>query len=308
MAQDVKREPPVRLPNPSAQPFVAALKTARFYTVIFFWVTMVCVLAYVAAFVLAEWANLYDMPAAEPAKAAPTKTSPAKAAPAGPVSWLGIFESTAAAAEPESKGGASFFGLEAAKKKAVRPETPQEPAAGPATKAAEPATPESATEGKIIAERPTLVPRASLTPDQQRRRAQYYHDLTVAVLPPLRIVGFLASILLGATLFVYLQITLLGRLAGIRHLTNAVFLLMVFWVTVMPWENVFPGFRVSAFYDFSQLLEAHASRLAGAAGNPWDTALYFGRFCVLPLVSLLLLACSGIRFAAGYHESVVANE
>ena len=298
MAQDVKREPPVRLPNPSAQPFVAALKTARFYTVIFFWVTMACVLAYVAAFVLAEWANLYDMPAAEPAKAAP----------AGPVSWLGIFESTAAAAEPESKGGTSFFGLEATKKKPAAPaETPQEPAAGPATKAAEPATPESATEGKIIAERPTLVPRASLTPDQQRRRALYYHDLTVAVLPPLRIVGFLASILLGVTLFVYLQITLLGRLAGIRHLTNAVFLLMVFWVTVMPWENVFPGFQVSAFYDFSQLLEAHASRLAGT-GNPWDTALYFGRFCVLPLISLLLLACSGIRFAAGYHESVVANE
>jgi len=299
MTQGLKREPPVRLPNPSAQPFVAALKTARFYAVIFFWVTMVCVLAYVATFVLAEWVGLFDVSAAEPVKAAP----------AGPVSWLGIFESAAAAAAPESKSGASFFGLEATTKKASPPaESPQEPAEpSPATSQKSP--PESVTEGKIVAERPTPpAPRTPVATRPKNRRAQYYHDLVAAVLPPLRIVGILASILLGVTLFVYLQITLLGRLAGIRSLTNAVFLLLVFWVTVMPWEDVFPGFQVSAFYHFSQLMEAHATRLTGSACGLPDTVLYYGRFFALPIASLLLLACSGIRFTAGYHESVVANE
>ena len=52
MAQDLKPTQPVRLPNPSAQPFVAALRTARLFAVVFFWITMVSVLLYVVAFVL----------------------------------------------------------------------------------------------------------------------------------------------------------------------------------------------------------------------------------------------------------------
>jgi len=61
MAQEQKRDQTVRLPNPSAQPFVAALKTVRFFAVVFFWGTMVCGLAHVAAFVLTEWVGLYSV-------------------------------------------------------------------------------------------------------------------------------------------------------------------------------------------------------------------------------------------------------
>ena len=61
MAIETKRDTPVRLPNPSAQPFVAALKTARFFAVVFFWVVFAAVVAHVAAFALTEWAGMYDV-------------------------------------------------------------------------------------------------------------------------------------------------------------------------------------------------------------------------------------------------------
>ena len=92
MAQEQKRDQMVRLPNPSAQPFVAALKTARFFAVLFFWVTMVCVLAHATTFFLMEWFGLYDVPAAE-ARAVPVPGSAVE-------TWLGLFEGTALAADP----------------------------------------------------------------------------------------------------------------------------------------------------------------------------------------------------------------
>lgn len=337
MAQEIKRDQTVRLPNPSAQPFVTALKTARFFAVLFFWVTMVCVLAHVAAFVAAEWVCLYDgsgevgpaapvevkpaAPAPAPTLTAPAATAPAAPAPATPApkpsatSWALPFERTALAAQAEptpaaptatgTGGGPGFFG--------VPPQPRKEGESSPA--AAPPATPSAVptkgadTEGKVVGQPETPVPeRLPLTPEQKRDRAEYYHDLTLNLLKPLRIVGVLSSFMLGATLFLYLQIALLGRLAGIKQLTNALFLLLLFLGAVLPWENIFEGFRVNVFYDFTRLMAMHADRLAGGGGDFWSQARYFARFLALPLGSVVLLAWSGIQFAAGYKDSVVANE
>jgi len=130
----------------------------------------------------------------------------------------------------------------------------------------------------------------------------------VNILKPLRVVGVLSSFLLGVTLFLYLQIALLGRLAGIKPLTSALFFLLLFFATVVPWENIFEGFRVNVFYDFPRLVAIHGQRLAGNTGDFWEHARYFARFFGLPLVSIALLAWSGLQFAAGYVESVVAND
>jgi hypothetical protein len=132
--------------------------------------------------------------------------------------------------------------------------------------------------------------------------------VTINILRPLRVVGVLSSFLLGATLFLYLQISLLGRLAGIKQLTSALFFLLLFFATVVPWENIFEGFRVNVFYDFARLVATHAQRMAGDTGDLSEQAKYFARFFGLPLVSIALLAWSGLQFAAGYVESVVANE
>jgi hypothetical protein len=351
MAQETRRDQPVRLLNPSAQPFVAALRTCRFFAVIFFWVTMVCVLAYTLAFAVTEWVGLYDEssrvqeamqvkpPAAEPAPAPTAPAAPAApeapSAPAG-TSRLWLFEGTAAAAPPPAakrppdKEGAgespalppgtpTFFGI---------PATPAEPAAGaaghlgPKYPAAPPAgskTPkepppaaaakEGESRGEAVANPETPLPeRTPLTPEQRRVRADYYYDVAVNILKPLRIVGVISSFLLGVTLFLYLQIALLGRLSGIKQLTSALFFLLLFFVTVLPWESIFEGFRVNVFYDFARLVSTHGERLAGNTGDFWEQAKYFARFFGLPLVSLLLLAWSGLQFASGYSESVVANE
>ena len=351
MAQEIRRDQPVRLLNPSAQPFVAALRTCRFFAVIFFWVTMVCVLAYTLAFAVTEWVGLYDessrvqeamqvkQPAADPAPAPTAPAAPAApeapSAPAG-ASRLWLFESTAAAApppaakRPPNKEGAgespappsgtpTFFGV---------PATPAaEPAAGaagqpgprypaapaPAATPKEPPTAaapkEGESRGEAVAKPETPLPeRTPPTPEQRRVRADYYYDVAVNILKPLRIVGVISSFLLGVTLFLYLQIALLGRLSGIKQLTSALFFLILFFATVLPWESIFEGFRVNVFYDFARLVSSHGERLAGNTGDFWEQAKYFARFFGLPLVSLLLLAWSGLQFASGYSESVVANE
>jgi len=123
MAQGQKRDQTVRLPNPSAQPFVAALKTARFFAVLFFWVAMVCVLAHVAAFVLTEWVGLYD----EPAETGSARAVPAGATARGGAPWRGLLESAASAAEP----GELFPNVPPEQTSPKPPEKPTPPAPPP---------------------------------------------------------------------------------------------------------------------------------------------------------------------------------
>jgi len=268
MAQELRREPPVRLPNPSAQPFVAALKTVRFFAVLFFWLTMVCLLAHVAAFVCTEWIGLYEMSAEGP-------------------------EVTSASAS----GGPRAESPEAGSGPAVSSPAAEEGVVT-ATQGAEPtavaAKPKETARGMWAA-------WSNLTPTERR-------DVTVRLLRPLRSLGILSALLLWVTLFVYLQIALLGRLAGIRPLTAALFLVLVCVATVIPWHRVFLEVEFGSFFDFSTLLRLHDERVAGGLSGSYDTVGYFGRFLALPILSVLLLAWAGVRFGGGYRESVVANE
>jgi hypothetical protein len=315
MAQEQKRDGTVRLPNPSAQAFVQALKTARFFAVLFFWVTMVCVLGHAATFFMVEWVGVYEArdelpavaPVADPA-AAPPAPAPAAAVPAAPGAWLGVFENAAHAAAP----GELFPNVKPEGKAA--PKTPVAPDA--AEKSAEtadeplpvPPAEGDVTRGTVVAQPEEPAPRkAPLTGEQRRMNARYYYNLTACLLRPARIVGVLSSLLLAVTLFLYLQIALLGRLSGIRQLTKALFLLLIFLATVLPWSNVFDGFEVTALANFDQVLAAHEAHAGG--GGDWAVDLsYYGRYLVLPLVSVILLTWSGIQFAAGYAETVLANE
>jgi len=301
MAQEQKRDQTVRLPNPSAQPFVAALKTVRFFAVLFFWVTMVCVLAHVAAFVLTEWVGAYR--ASEEGE-----VEEAAQAVRAPAAWLGLLESSARAespgelfpnVKPEGTAAASAAGQGEAGGDAAPPPAPQnETGAG----AGEP-------EGTVVAP-PNGAPDAGADEDlgQRRRvRAQYYRQLTANVLGPARSVGILASLLLAVTVFLYLQIALLGRLAGIRQLTRSLFLILLFLATVLPWGGLFEDVQASSLYDFERLLSAHAVGMGGS--DDWvEVARYYGRFLVYPSVSVILLALAGLHFAGGYSRSVLANE
>jgi len=261
MAQEIRREPAVRLPNPGAQPFVAALKTVRFFAVVFFWLAMVCMLAHVAAFISIQWLGVYDEPAAEPADAAADAVPAARAGP-GP----GLFESVAVAA--------------------------------PAEKSAAPAAESVQKEA----------PRPGLSAVERFARAIRYRECTGAMLRPLRAIGILMAILLLATIFLYLQIALLGRLSGIRPLTSSLCLTLVFLATVVPWHNVFAELEFGSFFDFEALLKAHNQWLKFGFSDVYGAASYYLRFLALPLLSTVLLALAGVEFASGYRESVVVNE
>ena len=108
MAQELRRDQPVRLPNPSAQPFVTALKTVRFFSVLFFWVAMVSVAAYAVAFVLMEWVGLYDAP---PLAVQPPSEAKAPAEPGTP-------------AEPAEKASEKSAATEKSGEKSSEPAEP----------------------------------------------------------------------------------------------------------------------------------------------------------------------------------------
>jgi len=304
MAQEQKRDQTVRLPNPSAQPFVAALKTVRFFAVLFFWVTMVCVLAHVAAFVLTEWVDLYSV-AAGPEGGKPAAEAEAdEEAVRAPAPWPGLVASPAMAAE----AGELFPNVDAEpppEKTQPREPSPDREGADRPSEAPAPASDAGETEGTVAAA-PPAAPDAD-TLQGRRLRARYYRHLTAHVLGPARSVGILASILLAVTVFLYLQIALLGRLGGIRQLTRSLFLVLLFLATVLPWGSVFEQVQGCSLFEFERLLSAHATG-TGAADDWLQAAGYYGRYLVFPAVSVLLLALSGIHFAGGYSRSVLANE
>jgi len=300
MAQEQKRDQTVRLPNPSAQPFVAALKTARFFAVLFFWVTMVCVLAHVAAFVLIQWTPWLSVDEAEEAAAVqPSEASGSALAP-----LLGLLESEAVAAEagelfPNVKASQrSRKRMAAAKANEDKPESP-----GSATEAAtEPPPPAETPAGDTEAPETT-----SAEPQTSDVRARWYRQLAANILGPARTVTILSAMLLAVTVFLYLQIALLGRLSGIRQLTRSLFLLLIFLVTVVPWGGVFEGIQTSSLFRFERLIEDHAMGV-WQTDDALDLTLYYGRYFAYPAVSAFLLMLSGICFASGYSRSVLANE
>ncbi|MGB6917906.1 MAG: hypothetical protein WBF96_05160, partial [Phycisphaerae bacterium] len=151
-------------------------------------------------------------------------------------------------------------------------------------------------------------PRQGLSLGERRARAMQYRECTAALLKPLRAIGILMAILLVVTIFLYLQIALLGRLAGIRPLTSSLCLTLLFLATVVPWHNVFAELQFGSFFDFDLLLKAHTQWVKFGFSDVYGAASYYLRFLALPLLSTLLLALAGVQFASGYRESVVVNE
>jgi len=141
-------------------------------------------------------------------------------------------------------------------------------------------------------------------------KAQRSLEYVKQLLRTMRLVGLLASMLLLVTLFVYLEISLLGRLAGVRYLTMSFFLMLVFVATVYSWEPLLPGTRIlGSLYVVDEFLDSYTGYvqrhdMLSAA----EAMSHYGRFLVMPLASLALLVFSWLRFRRGYEESVLMNE
>lgn len=126
----------------------------------------------------------------------------------------------------------------------------------------------------------------------------------------MRLVGLLASMLLLVTLFVYLEISLLGRLAGVKHLTISFFLMLFFVATVYSWEPLLPGTRIlGSLYVLNDFLNSYTVCVQrGETMSVTGAAYHYGRFVVMPVFSFLLLVFSWLKFRRGYEESVLMNE
>ena len=170
---------PVRLPNPTAESFVASLKVIHFFAIIFFWLLLVSLLLHLAMFVLVQ---------------------------------VGAFNET------QQMGFVS---------QTVETPPPVDTAPADSTELADGAV--------VDAEEPAAAAESGSSWWSRRRAegALYYARPLMAAM---RLVGLLSSMLLLVTLFIYLQIALLGRLAGIRYLTVSFFLMMFCVATVFSWE------------------------------------------------------------------------
>lgn len=141
------------------------------------------------------------------------------------------------------------------------------------------------------------------------RSAQVLRYVT-QLMRTMRLVGLLTAMLLLVTLFVYLEISLLGRLAGIKYLTMSFFLMLLFVATVYSWEPLLPGSRIlGSFYSVDDFLSSYMLTVQRAAAHgPSGQVTHYGRYLAMPVVSLVLLVASWLRFRRGYEESVLLNE
>lgn len=240
MANNSSRTGPVRLPNPTAESFIQALKVVRFFAVILFWIVLVVVLAQLAAFILTEWAGL-----------------------------LGTAEASAREPPAELSEGEST------------PDVPEE-AAGE--------------------EADTLPPPPVREPEAQ---SSGWFEGASGALAPMRIAGIIACVLLWVTLFLFLQISLLGRLGGIKQLTLSVFLMLLFLASALPWSALLDGVGTGSLFPFAELARARVDRLGGSA---YVVALFYLRYLGLSVLSLLLLLSAWVNFSRGYEEAVLLNE
>jgi len=235
--------PPVRLPNPTAESFVASLKVVHFFAVVFFWLILVALLLHLAAFVVFQ---------------------------------AGLFDESLGLVEPET----ALVG-------------PPEEAAG------EPAAESEATD-------------ADEPPWWNRGRSDDYLRYVKQLMATFRLVGLMASALLLVTLFLYLEIALLGRLAGVKSLTVSFFLMLLFVATVYSWEPLLPGGHIiGSLYKLDDFSDSLTLVMQQSDMPVWaDRSFYYhyGRFMVEPLLSLVLLVVAWLQFRRGYEHTVLLNE
>lgn len=270
MKESSRELPPVRLANPTAESFVASLKVVHFFAIIFFWLILVAMLVHLGAFVAIQ-SGYFD-----------SVLRPAEPQAATPVASSATSAAPAAIAtvKPQLPAPPPASSLSAASASAAEAITPNEPAAA--------------------VERPWW----------NAERARDYMPLFRQTAATMRLVGLLCSALLLVTLFVYLEISLLGRLAGVRYLTMSFFLMLFFAFTVYSWEPLLPGTRIiGSLFTLDDLLNSYTVLLQrGKTLEVNVRVFYYIRFLALPLLSFVLLVVSWLRFRRGYEESVLMNE
>jgi len=101
-----------------------------------------------------------------------------------------------------------------------------------------------------------------------------------------------AAVLYCLTLLFGLQVSLVGRLGGVSHVTRAFFLSLLMLILMLPWQKIFWGVVVGAMYSPDDLLN---SVTITPANDTLASILYYMRFTVYWAIVVLLLIFAQLR-------------
>lgn len=161
--------------------------------------------------------------------------------------------------------------------------------------------------------RTTVSPRAAASewPDTQPMHASvpwlgspttWYVVMQVG-LPVAGFVGLVSAILLVVVAWAGMQMMVLGRLGAIATITGSFFWALVALVALLPWSGIVgsaTGRAIPwAFYRLDEIAQAGAAFAAEGGISP--KALV--RFIVWPVVALLIVWVSGVRFGKAYWQA-----
>lgn len=139
------------------------------------------------------------------------------------------------------------------------------------------------------------------------RAAEMWHDCLGWALPATKFLGLVSAVLLVATLALAVKLALVGRIGGISGFIAAFFWALVLLAIVTPWQQIVGStFATGSLFNLGDLVrEATMVKTSWGADEPsfLSRALYYARFIAFPLVAVLVLIATQIRFARGYRQT-----
>lgn len=137
--------------------------------------------------------------------------------------------------------------------------------------------------------------------------ATYWGHLLAWALPATKFLALVSAILLTIILLTSVQISLLGRLGGVRGLIGAFFWSLLLLAMVVPWQQALEAdFACGALYNFGEIAgdarPFKAAWVSQTSPGTLHSILYYARFLAFPAVTLLVWLTVLIRFGHGCRK------
>lgn len=138
---------------------------------------------------------------------------------------------------------------------------------------------------------------------QPSSSATWWYHMLHWVMPAVKFIALVAGLLLMLTLIFAVKLSLLERMGGVAGLMSAFFWSLVLFAILVPWQDVLvDSFASGALYSLGDLTGSRA-RL----GEAWtDTVIFYARFVLYPVVTVLVWLVVQMKFARGYR-AIVSN-
>ena len=136
---------------------------------------------------------------------------------------------------------------------------------------------------------------AEAEPQTTKPKAGFFPDISFKHL--CRVVRFvngfliLAAVLYCLSMLFSLKVSLIGRLGGINHISQAFFLSLVLVILLLPWQIVFDGIIPGVLYTPCELVK----QCSAERSSIFATAIHYLRFTGYWLLAVLFLIFAQLR-------------